>query len=115
MPKRSGEDVSSIDADRLWARHMEMAAVGPVGGTGNCRLALTPEDAAARDLFARWCRYAGMVVHCDRAGNMFAVRPGRDAARGAIASGSHLDTQPHGGRFDGVSGVLAGFATTMPS
>jgi N-carbamoyl-L-amino-acid hydrolase len=102
-----GEAIPSINADRLWARHMEMAAVGPVGGTGNCRLALSPEDAAARDLFAKWCREAGMAVRCDRAGNVFAIRPGRDAARGAIAAGSHLDTQPHGGRFDGVSGVLA--------
>jgi N-carbamoyl-L-amino-acid hydrolase len=86
---------------------MEMAAVGRVGGTGNCRLALTPEDATARELFAKWCREAGMAVRCDRAGNVFAIRRGRDAARGAVASGSHLDTQPHGGRFDGVSGVLA--------
>ncbi|RKF16740.1 Zn-dependent hydrolase [Roseovarius spongiae] len=96
----------AINADRLWSRHMEMARIGPVEETGNCRLALTPEDVEARNLFARWCREAGMELTSDRAANMFARREGRDPARAAVAAGSHLDTQPHGGRFDGVSGVL---------
>lgn len=95
-----------IDAERLWARHMEMAKIGVVEKTGNCRLALTPEDITARNLFAGWCRDADLKVRSDHAGNMFAIRPGRDPARGAVAAGSHLDTQPHGGRFDGISGVL---------
>lgn len=106
MPVPSRDTFPTINADRLWTRHMKMAAIGPVERTGNCRLALTPEDGAARDLLARWCREAGMEMRSDRAGNMFAIRPGRDPARGAVAAGSHLDTQPHGGRFDGVSGVL---------
>ena len=93
--------------DRLWARHMEIAKIGRVEETGNCRLALSDEDAAARDLFAGWCRAAGLTLRSDRAGNMFAIRPGRDPARAVVAAGSHLDTQPHGGRFDGISGVLA--------
>lgn len=96
-----------VDEDRLWARHMEMARIGAIAGDGSCRLALSPEDAAARSLFASWCESAGLSVNSDRAGNMFAVRPGQDAKLSAIAAGSHLDTQPHGGRFDGVSGVLA--------
>jgi len=96
-----------IDADRLWARHMELARIGVIEETGNCRLALSDEDAAARNLFAGWCRDAGLTLHSDRAGNMFALRPGRDPNRSAVAAGSHLDTQPHGGRFDGISGVLA--------
>jgi N-carbamoyl-L-amino-acid hydrolase len=96
-----------INPDRLWARHMALAEIGPVGATGSCRLALSDEDTAARNLFAGWCRDAGLTVTSDRAGNMFAVRLGRDPTRAAVAAGSHLDTQPHGGRFDGISGVLA--------
>lgn len=96
-----------INADRLWARHMELAQIGAIEQTGSCRLALSTEDAEARNLFAGWCRAAGMTLQSDRAGNMFALRPGRDPSLAAVAAGSHLDTQPHGGRFDGISGVLA--------
>ncbi len=96
-----------VNQARLWARHMEMAKIGPVGKTGNCRLALSDEDAQARTLFAGWCEAAGLTMHTDWAGNMFAIRAGRDPARPVVAAGSHLDTQPHGGRFDGISGVLA--------
>lgn len=97
----------SINADRLWSRHMEMARIGAIAGDGSCRLAMSREDGEARTLLASWCSGAGLVMQVDRAGNMFAVRPGRDPDRGVVASGSHLDTQPHGGRFDGISGVLA--------
>ena len=96
-----------VDADRLWSRHMELARIGQVGETGSCRLALSQEDAEARSLFASWCLAAGMTLRSDRAGNMFAIRPGRSPSRKLVAAGSHLDTQPHGGRFDGISGVLA--------
>ncbi len=96
-----------IDQERLWFRHMEMARIGPVGETGNCRLALSDEDARARTLLAGWCEAAGLTMRVDRAGNMFAIRAGRDSSRPVVAAGSHLDTQPHGGRFDGISGVLA--------
>lgn len=106
MPVRSFDEIPNINSDRLWARHMEMAEIGPIEETGNCRLALTAEDRAARELFARWCRDAGMQLKSDRAGNIFAMRPGRDGDRAAVAAGSHLDTQPHGGRFDWVSGML---------
>jgi N-carbamoyl-L-amino-acid hydrolase len=107
MMQRSGGNALRIDGARLWQRHMDMARIGAIPGDGSCRLALTDEDAQARALFAQWCRGAGMTLRADRAGNMFALRPGRDPSRPAVAAGSHLDTQPHGGRFDGISGVLA--------
>lgn len=96
-----------VNSDRLWSRHMEMARIGAINGTGSCRLAMSAEDAQARELLASWCREAGLDVQVDGAGNMFCLRPGMDPDRLPIGSGSHLDTQPHGGRFDGISGVLA--------
>ena len=96
-----------INAERLWSRHMEMAKIGAIPGDGNCRLAMSAEDATARRLFATWCAAAGMSLQVDAAGNMFALRSGTDPSLPPIAAGSHLDTQPHGGRFDGISGVLA--------
>ena len=97
-----------VDRDRLWASLMEMARFGatPKGG---CRwLALTDEDKAGRDCFVGWCEDAGLTVTVDRMGNIFARRPGRDDGLPPVVAGSHLDTQPHGGKFDGVYGVLAG-------
>jgi len=87
---------------------MEMAKIDalPDGGCG--RLALSDGDREARALFTQWCEEAGCSVHFDRLGNMFARREGRDKDALPIAIGSHLDTQPHGGKFDGVYGVLAG-------
>lgn len=102
-----GDALPAINEDRLWSRHMEMAQIGRIDGDGNCRLAMSVEDGAARALLAAWCEKAGLFLHVDRAGNMFAVRAGRSVQRAPIGSGSHLDTQPHGGRFDGISGVLA--------
>lgn len=69
---------------------------------------MTDEDRAGRDLFVSWCRQAGCSICVDALGNIFARRPGRNPALPPVATGSHLDTQPHGGRFDGVYGVLAG-------
>lgn len=97
-----------VDGQRLWDSLMTMAEIGATGNGGCRRLALTPEDKAGRDLFADWCRQAGLSVSIDRMGNMFARRPGRDDGHPPVVTGSHLDTQPHGGRFDGVYGVLAG-------
>ncbi|TKB18621.1 MAG: M20 family metallo-hydrolase [Mesorhizobium sp.] len=94
--------------DRLWASLMDMASIGAIDGGGSCRLSLTDEDKLARDLFAEWAREAGCKVQVDRFGNMFAIRRGRLDDAPAVLVGSHLDTQPHGGRFDGVLGVLAG-------
>ncbi|MFC3229012.1 Zn-dependent hydrolase, partial [Marinibaculum pumilum] len=97
-----------VDGDRLWASLMAMAEIGALPGGGCRRLALTDEDKAGRDLFVRWAKAAGCTVTVDRMGNIFARRPGRDNSLPPVVTGSHLDTQPHGGRFDGVYGVLAG-------
>ena len=93
---------------RLWDAHMEIAQFGatPKGGMG--RLALTDDDKQARDLFVRWSEEAGCDVRVDTVGNIFARRAGRDANALPVMTGSHLDTQPLGGRFDGILGVLSG-------
>lgn len=95
-----------VDGGRLWRRHMEMAKLGAIEGGGCCRLAMTADDRAARDLLQTWCANAGLNMRIDLAGNMFGLREGALANAPVVLSGSHLDTQPHGGRFDGVSGVL---------
>ena len=102
--------VSNIRTDgaRLWASLMEMARIGANANGGVNRIALTDEDREARDLFTRWCEEAGCTVAVDRFGNMFARRPGRDPALPPVLVGSHLDSQPTGGKFDGAYGVLAG-------
>nr|WP_281502980.1 Zn-dependent hydrolase [Ancylobacter crimeensis] len=96
------------DGTRLWSSLMDMARIGALPNGGCCRLALTDEDRAARDLFVRWCREEGLTMQVDPFGNVFATRAGRRPDAGHVLVGSHLDTQPHGGRFDGVLGVLAG-------
>ena len=96
-----------VNGERLWQAHMDLAEIGAIPNDGCCRLTLTDEDKRARDLLAEWCVAAGCRVDVDKAGNMFATRPGRRTAP-PVATGSHLDTQPHGGRFDGIYGVLAG-------
>lgn len=98
----------SIDGDRLWDSLMEMAKIGPGVAGGNRRLALTDEDREGRDLFVSWCEAAGCTVRVDAMGNIFARRAGRDDNLPPVVMGSHLDTQPTGGKFDGVYGVLAG-------
>ena len=97
-----------INSDRLWSTLMEMAEIGATDKGGNCRLTLTDLDKRGRDLFVRWCEDAGCTVSIDGIGNIFARRPGRDDSLPPVMMGSHLDTQPNGGRFDGVLGVLAG-------
>jgi beta-ureidopropionase / N-carbamoyl-L-amino-acid hydrolase len=97
-----------INGDRLWQSLMEMAKIGATEKGGVCRLALSDLDKAGRQLFIRWCEQAGCTVSVDRMGNIFARRPGRNPKLAPVLVGSHLDTQPTGGRFDGVYGVLAG-------
>ncbi|MEQ8698748.1 MAG: Zn-dependent hydrolase, partial [Bauldia litoralis] len=94
-----------IDGDRLWGALMEMASIGATPKGGVCRLALTDLDREGRDLFVRWCEAAGCTVTVDRLGNIFARRPGREPDRPPVLVGSHLDSQPTGGRFDGTYGV----------
>jgi beta-ureidopropionase / N-carbamoyl-L-amino-acid hydrolase len=98
----------AINADRLWQTILDMAEIGATSDGGSCRLALSTEDAAARALLLRWCEPIGLKFEQDAIGNMFLRREGTNAATGVVAFGSHLDTVPTGGRFDGVFGVLAG-------
>lgn len=98
----------SINAQRLWDSLMAMAEIGPSANGGSHRLALTEEDAAGRRLLIEWCEALGCTLRIDRVGNMFLRRAGRRDDLDPVAFGSHLDTQPKGGRFDGVLGVLAG-------
>ena len=100
--------ILGIDGNRLWQSLMDMARIGATPAGGCCRLALTDEDKAGRDLFVSWCSDAGCRISIDDMGNIFARRPGSQHHRAPVVTGSHLDTQPHGGRFDGVYGVLAG-------
>jgi N-carbamoyl-L-amino-acid hydrolase len=97
-----------VDGSRLWSRLMELAEIGATPAGGCNRQALTDEDCAARSLFARWCENAGCDVRLDAMGNLFARRAGATGEASVVLTGSHLDTQPTGGRFDGIYGVLAG-------
>ncbi len=96
-----------IDSDRLWNSLMAMAKVGPGIAGGNNRQALTDEDAAGRTLFQKWCVAEGLEVSVDKMGNMFGRRPGQQNDLPPVMVGSHLDTQPTGGKFDGPLGVIA--------
>jgi len=97
-----------INGDRLWDSLMEMAKIGPGVAGGNNRQTVTDEDGVGRNLFKRWCVEAGCEMGLDQMGNMFARREGTDPDALPVYVGSHLDTQPTGGKYDGVLGVLAG-------
>jgi len=97
-----------INPDRLWDSLMEMAKIGPGVAGGNNRQTLTDADAEGRILFQKWCEDAGMTMVVDTMGNMFMTRPGTDPDALPVYIGSHLDTQPTGGKYDGVLGVLGG-------
>jgi beta-ureidopropionase / N-carbamoyl-L-amino-acid hydrolase len=97
-----------IDRERLWDTMMTIAKIGATAGGGSRRLALTDEDRQARDQFCAWMRESGCAVTIDQMGNVFARRRGRNDAAPPVMVGSHLDTVPTGGRFDGVIGVMAG-------
>jgi beta-ureidopropionase / N-carbamoyl-L-amino-acid hydrolase len=97
-----------INGERLWASLMELAQIGATEKGGVCRLALTELDKQGRDLVIGWAKQAGMTVTIDKIGNAFMRRPGRNKALPPVMTGSHIDTQPTGGKFDGNYGVLAG-------
>ncbi|EYS92806.1 allantoate amidohydrolase [Cupriavidus sp. SK-4] len=97
-----------INGARLWQSLMDLAAIGATPRGGVCRIALTEADRKGRDLVVQWCREAGLDVRVDEIGNVFARRAGSDPDARAVATGSHIDTQPSGGKFDGNFGVLAG-------
>ena len=98
----------TINAKRLWDSLMETAEFGKTAKGGIKRLTLSDEDKRVRDWFRSACESLGCAVTVDSCGNMFAVRPGKRADLLPVAMGSHLDTQPTGGKFDGVLGVLSG-------
>jgi N-carbamoyl-L-amino-acid hydrolase len=97
-----------INPDRLWQSLMDLAKIGATDKGGVRRLTLTGADREGRDQFICWCKEAGMRVEVDGIGNIFARRPGVDAGLPPVAMGSHLDSQPSGGKFDGAYGVMAG-------
>ncbi|MFQ5970916.1 MAG: M20 family metallo-hydrolase [Alphaproteobacteria bacterium] len=97
-----------VDEGRLWRRHMELAQIGATEKGGVNRQALSAEDARARRLLVDWARDIGLDAFNDRIGNVFVRRSGTDGAAAPVLTGSHLDSQPTGGKFDGAYGVLAG-------
>jgi N-carbamoyl-L-amino-acid hydrolase len=102
-----GENLK-INGNRLWDSLMEMAQIGPGIAGGNNRQTLTDDDAEGRALFQKWCTDAGCTMGLDQMGTMFARREGTDPDALPVYVGSHLDTQPTGGKYDGVLGVLGG-------
>ena len=107
MPAAPGENLR-IDGDRLWDTIHAMAEIGPGIAGGSNRQTVTDEDGEGRRLFQRWCEQAGLTMGIDQMGTMFMRREGTDPDALPVYVGSHLDTQPTGGRYDGVLGVLAG-------
>ena len=97
-----------INSARLWDSLMQMAEIGPGVAGGNNRQTVTDADAEGRALFKSWCDAAGLTMGLDRMGNMFMRREGTDPEALPVYIGSHLDTQPTGGKYDGVLGVLGG-------
>ena len=100
---------SNVNEQRLWQRHAEMAQIGAIPGNGVNRAALSKEDIVARKLLLSWAAKRNYSVSADGIGNLFLRRAGTDANAAPIMTGSHMDSQPRGGRFDGIYGVLAGF------
>ena len=100
--------IMKVNAERLWQMLMEMAKIGVTNKGGNTRLALTDEDILGRALLIEWANQINLSVHYDEVGNLILHRSGQNQTALPIVMGSHLDTQPKGGRFDGVYGVLAG-------
>lgn len=103
------EIATHVKETRLWNRHLEMAKIGGTPAGGVHRLPFTPEDTASRRLFLTWANARGFNTEMDDFGNVFVRRAGTDNALSPVISGSHSDTQPSGGRFDGIYGVLAAF------
>ncbi len=105
----SGTAASAVREDRLWQRHVDMAKLGSTPRGGVNRQALSAEDAAARNQLMGWARERGFEIFTDAIGNLFVRRDGSDPTALPVMSGSHMDSQPTGGRFDGMYGVLAAF------
>ena len=108
MREAHRDAVDRVSESRLWQRHMEMAAIGAIPGNGVNRAALSDEDIIARRVLLGWAQARNFQVAVDAIGNLFVRRPGTDPDAAPIMTGSHMDSQPRGGRFDGIFGVLAG-------
>ncbi len=98
----------AVNGQRLWQSLMDLARIGATPKGGNARLALTALDGQGRDLVVCWMKSAGLEIHVDQLGNIFGRRAGRNPALPPVMAGSHIDTQPTGGKFDGCYGVMAG-------
>ena len=107
MREDAHDAVQRVDEARLWQRHMEMAQIGAIPGNGVNRAAFSAEDIRARRLLLSWAEKRGFGVSVDGIGNIFVRRSGREPDAAPVMSGSHMDSQPRGGRFDGIYGVLA--------
>ncbi|MBV9748824.1 MAG: hydantoinase/carbamoylase family amidase, partial [Acetobacteraceae bacterium] len=99
---------ASVSEQRQWDRLMAMARLGAIPGDGVNRACLTPLDREARRLLCAWAAEAGASISVDEAANLWLRRDGTDQAAAPVVTGSHMDTQPQGGRFDGIYGVIAG-------
>jgi len=108
LPPSTALAALRIDGARLWQSLMDLAHIGATPKGGVCRIALTDLDRQGRDLFVQWARGAGCSIRVDAIGNIFARRAGADESLPPVMTGSHIDTQPTGGKFDGNYGVLAG-------
>ncbi len=108
LPPNAALAALRIDGARLWQSLMDLAQIGATPKGGVCRIALTDLDRQGRDLFVQWARGAGCSIRVDAIGNIFARRAGQDDNLPPVMTGSHIDTQPTGGKFDGNYGVLAG-------
>ena len=108
MKTDTTSDNVRVNGQRLWDSLMELAQIGATPKGGVCRLALTDLDRQGRDLFVQWAKEAGCAIRVDQMGNIFARRAGRDDHLAPVLTGSHIDTQPTGGKFDGNYGVLSG-------
>jgi len=108
MREATQNAVARVDEERLWQRHMEMAKIGAIPGNGVNRAAFSKEDIAARRQLIGWARARGLTVSVDGIGNLFLRREGLEREAAPVMTGSHMDSQPRGGRFDGIFGVLAG-------
>jgi beta-ureidopropionase / N-carbamoyl-L-amino-acid hydrolase len=108
MREAHQDAVGRVDGQRLWRRLMEMAQIGAIPGGGVNRAAFSREDIAARKLLISWARACDFTVAVDAIGNLFIRRAGIDPHAAPVMTGSHMDSQPRGGRFDGIYGVLAG-------
>jgi N-carbamoyl-L-amino-acid hydrolase len=111
MPSNTATAIAAVNETRQWERLKAMAAIGAIPGDGVNRACLTALDRQARRVLIDWARQAGASISVDAAGNLWLRRDGQDLDAAPVLTGSHMDTQPNGGRFDGIYGVIAGLET----